>query len=345
MRKIFSLPLLLNLFCGALILLSGCGKEPVPETLPQSAPQKPAPTVIKFGVIPKGTTHEFWKSIQAGALKAAAELSSDTEVIEIIWQGPLREDDREQQVQVVESFLSRGVSGVVLAPLDAKALIAPTEQLIQAGIPVVIFDSDLDSELPASTVSTDNYKGGVMAAEHLGNLLEGRGEVLMLRYAVGSASTEQREKGFLDTIKKKFPRIKIISSDQYAGPTRETAYQAAQNLLSRHEKNLKGIFTPNESSTAGMILALRDSGNNQGKIIHVGFDSGSLLVEALGLGDMQGLVVQDPYQMGYLGVKTIYQVSKGQSVDKRIDTSLRLITPENLDTPESRALINPISTD
>ncbi|MDL5049123.1 substrate-binding domain-containing protein [Oscillatoria amoena NRMC-F 0135] len=319
------------------LLLAAC--SPAKET-DDSASPSPSKK-IQIAVIPKGTTHEFWKSIHAGAKQAAKELSSPEKSVEIIWQGPLKEDDREQQVQVVESFLSRGVQGMVLAPLDAKALVAPAEQVISAGIPVVIFDSDLDSDRPASTVATDNYKGGQMAARELGKLLDGKGDIAVLRYAVGSASTEAREKGFFDVIAAEFPQIKIVSGDQYAGPTRETAYQASQNLLSRHGKSIVGIYTPNESSTAGMILALRDAGRSGGKIRHVGFDSGELLVDALQKGDVQALVVQDPFKMGYLAVKTMNAVINGEPVEKRIDTAVVLITPENLSTPEIQALLNP----
>jgi len=326
--------------CGlltAIIILSGCGAKSDHSSGKESSTSK----TVKIAVIPKGTTHEFWKAIHAGALKASEELSSPTQRLEIIWQGPLKEDDREQQVQVVESFLSRGIQGMVLAPLDAKALVTSAEQVIQTGIPVVIFDSDLDSTKPVSTVATNNYKGGQIAAEYLGKLLGGKGKIIILRYAVGSASTEQREKGFIDTIKSQFPGINIVSSDQYAGPTRETAYQSSQNLLSRYASNIEGIYTPNESSTAGMILALRDSGKSLGKIKHVGFDSGELLIGALKDGDIQGLVVQDPYKMGYLAVKTIFEVIGGHPVQKRIDTSVGLITLQNLHTPETQSLLNP----
>ncbi len=326
---------------ATIVLVAGCGDATKSESTSGDQPQM---KLIKIAVIPKGTTHEFWKSIHAGARKAAGELSGEEQKIQIIWQGPLKEDDREQQVQVVESFLSRGIQGMVLAPLDSKALVSPTSQIIRAGIPVVIFDSDLDSDEPAATVATNNYKGGQMAAEYLGKLLGGKGQIIILRYAVGSASTEQREQGFIDTITKGFPGIKIVSSDQYAGPTRETAYQSSQNLLSRYAKTIDGIYTPNESSTAGMILALRDSGKSGGQVKHVGFDSGELLVEALRKKDIQGLVVQDPFQMGYLAVKTICEVIDGKPVEKRVDTAVALITPDNLETPEIQSLLNPPET-
>src|SRR5437773_9270855 len=175
-----------------------------------------AQTSYTIAVIPKGTTHEFWKSINAGAFKARDELNQKGMKVDVIWKGPLREDDRDQQIQVVENFMARRVGGIVLAPLDSQALIKPVENAIKAKIPVVIIDSGLKSDKFVSFVATDNYKGGQLAGERLGKLLDGKGNVILLRYAVGSASTEAREAGFLDTLKARFPDIKLLSSDQYA---------------------------------------------------------------------------------------------------------------------------------
>src|SRR5881396_536363 len=167
-----------------------------------------------------------------------------------------------------------------------------------------IFDSGLKSEQYVSFVATDNYKGGQLAGERLGQLLGGTGNVILLRYAVGSASPEAREAGFLDALKK-HPDIKLISSDQYAGPTRETGYQASQNLLNRFGNEVNGVFCPNENSTIGMAMALREIGKAGGKVKMVGFDSGTKSVIDLKNGDVQGLVVQNPLLMGYLGVMTL----------------------------------------
>jgi len=158
-------------------------------------------------VIPKGTTHEFWKSIHAGSNKAAGELSAQGADTEVIWKGPLREDDREQQIQVVEGFAAQGISGIVLAPLDNRALVRPVVDAGSAGVPTVIIDSGLETESIVSFVATDNRKGGVIAAERMGQLLNGKGKVMVLRYAEGSASTTEREEGFIGEIKQKFPEI------------------------------------------------------------------------------------------------------------------------------------------
>ncbi len=300
-----------------------------------------AERAYSIAVIPKGTTHEFWKSINAGAFKARDELAGQGVKVDVIWKGPLREDDRDQQIQTVENFTSRRVSGIVLAPLDSRALVRPVASAVRSKIPVVVIDSDLSADTYVSFVATDNYKGGGMAGEEMGRLLGGKGNVIVLRYAVGSASTEAREKGFLDTLKAKFPAIKLISADQYAGPTRETSYQAAQNLLNRFGRDVDGVFCPNENSAVGMVKALRDIGRAGGKVKMIGFDAGTQLVADLKSGDVQALVVQNPVLMGYKGVMTMVEHLQGKPVQKRIDTGVVLVTKANMEQSEVKDLLNP----
>ena len=295
---------------------------------------------ITIAVIPKGTTHEFWKSIHAGSNKAANELSSQGTDVEVIWKGPLREDDREQQIQVVEGFAAQGVSGIVLAPLDDRALVRPVSDAKRAGVPTVIIDSGLQSPDIVSFVATDNRKGGSLAADRMGQLLNGKGKVLVLRYAEGSASTSEREAGFIDQIKAKFPEIELISTDQYAGATRDTAKRASENLLNRFGDQVQGIFTPNESSTAGMLLALQDIGK-AGKVSFVGFDASQTFIDALNANQLHGIVVQNPFNMGYLGVKTMVDSLQGRPVQPKIDTGVMLVTKDNMSTPEVQALLHP----
>lgn len=294
----------------------------------------------QIAVIPKGTTHEFWKSIHAGTIKAQRELEGQGVPVKILWKGPLREDDRDLQIQVVENFTSRRVSGILLAPLDSQALARPVANAVAAKIPVVVFDSGLKSDKHTSFVATDNFKGGELAAEHMGKLLGGKGKVILLRYAVGSASTEEREAGFLAGLKK-FPGISLLSADQFAGPTRETAYANSQNLLNRFGREVDGVFAVNENSTIGMTKALRDIGRTGGKVKMIGFDAGSQSIKDMKNGDVQGLVVQNPLKMGYLGVKTLVQHLQGKPVEKVIDTGVGLVTKENMDQPEFKELLYP----
>ncbi len=296
---------------------------------------------LNIAVVPKGTTHEFWKAIHAGAIKAERELTAAGTPVRVIWKGPLKEDDREQQVQVVENFVGQRVSGIVLAPLDNRGLVAPVETAVRGKIPVVIIDSGLQSKAQSSFVSTDNREGGRIAARELGKLLGGKGNVILLRYAVGSASTEEREAGFLEVMNRDFPEIRLVSTDQHAGATRDTARRAAENLLNRHGRTLNGVFAANESSAAGMLLALRDAGLAGGKVKFVGFDSGETLNAGLKSGDIQGLVVQNPFNMGYLGVKTMVAVLKGEKVPEVIDTGVGYVTRENFNDPALAEIVNP----
>src|SRR6266576_2209547 len=295
---------------------------------------------LTIAVIPKGTSHEFWKSIHAGAVKAARELSTPGAEVEVIWKGPLREDDREQQIQVVEGFASQGVNGIVLAPLDNRALARPVEEAKTANVPTVIIDSAIESQSIVSFVATDNRKGGMLGADRLGELLGGKGKVILLRYAEGSASTEEREAGFLQEMKQKYPSIELISSDQYAGATRDTAKRASENLLNKFGDDVQGIFCPNESTTAGMLSALQDIGK-AGKVMFVGFDTSQTFVDAMRAKQLHGIVVQNPCKMGYHGVRTMVESLQGKPVEKRIDTGVTMITPDNLNAAETQSLLHP----
>jgi|YelNatPaOPRAMG01_1025707.scaffolds.fasta_scaffold24724_3 ribose transport system substrate-binding protein len=303
-------------------------------TLAVAAEKKPT-----IAVIPKGTTHEFWKSVHAGALQAGQELG-----VEILWKGPLREDDREDQIKVVEDMITRGVAGIVLAPLDDTALRAPVANAVRAGIPVVIIDSDLKSDKHVSFVATDNKRGGYLGGQQLVALLGGAGRVVMLRYQEGSASTANREQGFLDAMKE-HPHIEVVSANQYGGATTETAYKASENLLARFKAGegklgIDGIFCPNESTTFGMLRALQDGGS-AGKVKFVGFDASSKLVEALKQGEIHALVVQNPVRMGYLGVKTMVHHLRGQKVERRVDTGVAVVTRDNMTAPSAREVLAP----
>jgi len=329
--RVLRVPFSLLAVVGSLVACGGGGEKG------GAAAAKAIPTIA---VIPKGTTHEFWKAIHAGAAQAAEELAAQGDTVNLIWKGPLREDDREQQVQVVEGFIAQKVDGIVLAPLDVRALARPVEEAKAAGVPTVIIDSGLETDAYVSYVATDNTKGGELAADRLGELLGGKGNVLVLRLQEGSASTTAREEGFLAQLKAKYPGITVVSSNQYAGATRETAKQAAENLLNRFGADLQGIFTPNESSSIGMLLALQDIGK-AGKIRFVGFDATQTLLDAMKAGQLDGIAVQNPMKMGYLGVKTMLAHLRNQPFEKKVDTGVTMVTPETMEKPEVQEIIHP----
>ncbi len=290
--------------------------------------------VEQIAVIPKGTTHNFWKSVEAGALKAGKELG-----VEIKWKGPLKEDDRAQQISLVEQFVASGVSAIVLAPLDDIALRAPVRSAAERKIPVVIFDSPLKAESGkdfVSLVATDNRRGGRLAGEEMVRLLAGKGKVVLLRCMEGSASTTEREEGFLEVISKS-PGIVVTVTNRYAGPTVATAQDAAMNLLDRI-REANGIFCPNESSTHGMLLALRQTGL-AGKRTFVGFDASPVLLAALKKGDLKAVVAQNPTKMGYLGVVTAVKAIRGEKVESAIDTGCVLVTRANMNDPAVREVL------
>jgi ribose transport system substrate-binding protein len=292
---------------------------------------------MKIAVIPKGTTHEFWKSVHAGAVKAAKELD-----VEIVWKGPQKEDDRKQQIDLVQTFIAQRVDGIVLAPLDDKALVKPVKDATRTKIPVVVIDSALQGEEHVSFVATNNKKAGALAAKHMLELLDGKGKLAVLRYQVGSASTTNREEGFLAGVKSA-DGIEIVSDNQHGGATTESALKAAEQLLLAHDAKdggVNAVFTPNESTTFGMVRAIDKLGLT-GKVKLIGFDASEKLVKALEEGKVQALVVQDPFRMGYLGVKTLVAHKRGEKVEKVIDTGSKLVTKANMGEPEIKELLSP----
>lgn len=289
---------------------------------------------INIAVIPKGTTHEYWKSIQAGAEQAGKDLH-----VNILWKGPMKESDRAQQQNIVEQFVSDRVSAIVLAPLDDTALLQPVQEADAAKIPVVIFDSALKGQLGKdfiSFVATDNHKGGEMAGEELARLLNGKGKVVLLRYEEGSASTMAREDGFLEAIAK-HPGLQMLVKNRYGGTDADESQKAAMNMLDQL-KEADGIFCPNESSTLGMLRALQDA-QIAGKKKFVGFDASKDLTDGLRSGQINALVVQDPYKMGYDGVKVAVEAIQHKPYPTHEDTGVRLITAGNLNDPVVKKMI------
>jgi len=320
--------------CVGFLLSFGCDKSSQTSTSSGGGNSAESAAKLKIAVIPKGTSHSFWKSVHAGAEKAATELG-----VEVIWKGPLKEDDRAEQIKVVEQFVAEGVNGIVLAPLDDTALLRPVKNAMDRKIPVVIFDSGLQGEVGkdfVSFVATDNRLGGAMAGEQLAKLLGGKGKVVLLRYAEGSASTTEREAGFLSVMDKN-PGIEVTVKNRYGGATAAESQAEALKLIDKI-KEAQGVFCPNESSTMGMLLALRQEGL-AGKVKFVGFDASSALIEGLTKGEIDALVSQNPTKMGYEGVKTLYAHIRGEKVPQRVDTGVKLITKDNLNDPEVKQLL------
>ncbi len=307
----------------ALLVFTGCSPKSDGTT-------KSAPAQLSIGVIPKGATHPFWRSVRAGAEAAGKELNC-----RVFWNSPERESDRERQIQIIEDFIVQKVDGIVMAPLDREALVPSVEKLNRLKIPCAIIDSDVQTDKRLTFAATDNYLGGALAGRRMGKILGGKGNVIIVKYAPGSASTMDREKGFSETIQKEFPDIKIVDS-KYGLDTVETALQASEDMLTRN-KDVQGLYAVNTSTAVGALQAMQSQRRTGIKMI--GFDSEKATMDALRAGQIDALVVQDPFKMGYEGVKAIVAHLKGQEVPKRIDTGVAVVTKENLEDPEIKAML------
>lgn len=292
----------------------------------------------RIAVIPKGTSHEFWYSVHAGAKKADEEFDE----VEITWRGPQGEGDTSQQIELVENFIADGYDGICLAPLDAVALRDKVDEAIAAGIPVVIFDSGLENmDGVTSFVATNNYRGGQRAGEYMAELLDGKGKVILMRYMLNSLSTEQREAGFLDALKP-HEGIEFLSIDRFAGADEAEAIQEAEQLLSNYGDEVDGIFCPNQSTASGMLTVLkRDPRNLTEKVKLIGFDAGPNIAEGLKEKTMHATVLQNPVLMGYDSVRVMYEHLQGKEVPKEEPVTEELATTENLDDPNIRSLLYP----
>ncbi len=284
-----------------------------------------------IAVIPKGTTHIYWRSVRNGAEAAGKEFG-----YEIQWNGPERETDRERQIQIIEDFIVQHVDGIVLAPLDKDALVPSVEKLDSLKIPTAIIDSGVATDKYVTFAATDNYQGGVLAARRMGETLGGKGNVIVLKYTPGSGSTTERENGFIETVQKEFPGMKIVDS-KYGQDTVETALQAAEDMLTKN-RDVQGFFACNAPTAVAALQALQSQ--NRPEIKLVGFDAEKALVDGLKAGQIDALIVQNPYKMGYEGVKAVVMSIQGKPVEKKMDTGVAVVTRDALDKPEIKALLN-----
>ncbi len=298
-----------------------------------------ASTGFRIAVIPKGTSHDFWNNVQAGAVRADEEFDD----VQITWKGPQSESEVSTQIEIVEGFIADGFDAICLAPTDARALRKPVEEAMSQGIPVLIYDSNLaDDEGTISYVASDNYQGGVLAAKYLAELLDGSGKIILMRYQIGSESTEQREKGFTDTIAKDYPNITYLSNDQYGGTDEDAAVELGEQLLSSYGEEVDGIFCPNESTASGMLIALRrDPRGLAGKVKFVGFDGGQNLITGLEEEVLHGTVLQDPVQMGYEAVRLMREHLHKRDVPKRHPTRVHVAKHDALDDTTTATLLRP----
>jgi ribose transport system substrate-binding protein len=289
---------------------------------------------IRIGVVPKETASVYWEGVRQGAFKAGEE-----EGIEILWNGPEIETDRERQIQIVEDFVAQKVSGIVLAPNDSKALVPSVEKVFTKNIPCVIVDSAVETDKYLSFMATDNYKGGELAARRIAELLGGKGNVVFVRWIPNAASTDKRAQGFIETLTNEFPNIKIVDSKYPNPPTVAKAREITEDMLTKNSE-VDGLFACNATTAAGALQALRSPGQAERGIKMVGFDSWDSLVEGLKSEEIDSLVIQNPYRMGYEGVKAILSKLAGKEVPKHVDTGVELVTKDRLQEQKIRDLLN-----
>jgi ribose transport system substrate-binding protein len=286
-----------------------------------------------IAVVPKATSHIFWVAVQAGAFRAGQELG-----VEVLWNGPTQETEYDRQIQIVDSLVARRVDGLAVAAAERKALVGSIDRAVAAGIPVMVFDSGVDSTNYLTFLATNNYEAGRMGAHALAGLLGGRGKVAVVMHAPGSFSTMERERGFEDVIEKEYPNIKIVGRQfGMADPAKSRA--AAENILTANP-DLDGLFASTEPSSTGASLALKSRGLS-GKVKFVAFDFSDTMIADLKGGTIDAMVVQDPFRMGYEVVKTLVDNFHGKTPPKRIDLSPRVVTKAELEKPEIQALLYP----
>ena len=285
----------------------------------------------RIAVIPKGRTHLFWQSIHAGAVAASRE--SD---VDIIWNGPATETDFTGQLQIVEAMINQRVDAIVLAPIDKTAMVGVVERAARQSIPVVIFDSGIDTQNFVSQVSTDNYRAGEAGAERMARILNGKGKVAMVAVQPGGASTMLREQGFEDAMRKSYPGIQIVDK-RYGMADFAKSLVVTENMLTAHP-DLDGLFASNESSAVGAAQALK---GRKGRVRLVGFDSSPTLLEDLKAGVIDSLVVQDPFRMGYEAVQAAVKKLGGGTPEKINNLPALVVTKENLDEPAVQKQLKP----
>ena len=286
-----------------------------------------------IAVVPKAQAHIFWQAVHAGAVAAGREFNAD-----IRWNGPASETEFSRQIGIVDDYINQRVDGIALAPTNGESLAPVVERAFDEKIPVAIFDSGIRSDKYLTYISTDNYRGGVLAAERMGEVLPQGGKVAVIGTLPGSVSTTERENGFKETLAKKFPKLNIIDF-QYGMSDRSKSLAVAEDMLTAHP-DLDAIFCSNESGSLGAVQAAKGR-NLAGKLKIVGFDTSQTLIEDMQAGNIDSLVVQNPFRMGYLAVSTLIANVQGKKPEKRIDTGATVVTRDNLQQPAIQELINP----
>jgi ribose transport system substrate-binding protein len=303
------------LFAATVFFLCGCNRE----------------HQTTIAVIPKASADIFWQSVHAGAVKGAQD-----QHVNMVWDGPPNETDIAGEMQIMETMVNRQVDAIALAPSDRSAFKVVVNRAAEAHIPVVIYDSGLDGGKFTSFVATDNYAGGAMGADRMGQILSGQGKIVMIKTTPGGASTTAREDGFRNELHAKFPKIQILD-ERFGMAIIAQSLAVAENMLTAHP-DLNGIFCSNESGSTGAAQAIKER-NSKVKI--VGFDSSPLLIQELSEGTIDSLVIQDPFRMGETAIIEAANAARGENVPKKVFLAPRLITAADLNDPAVQKQLHP----
>ncbi len=301
-------------------MLGGC------STANQSSSGKPY-----IPVISKGFQHQFWQAVKKGSEKAATDFN-----VEITFEGPESELQVDKQLEMLQTALDKKPAAICFAALDSKAAIPLLEKAKAAGIPVIGFDSGVDSDIPVATAATDNIGAAALAADKMAELIGGSGEVAVIAHDQTSRTGIDRVKGFTDQIKSKYPNITIVDT-QYGGGDQLKSTDLAKAIIQAHP-NLKGFFGANEGSIIGVLNGVKELGK-EGQIVVIGYDSGKQQMDAIRSGVEAGAITQDPIGIGYKCVEAAVKAIKGEAVEKNIDTGFHWYDKNNIDAEDIKPLL------
>lgn len=285
-------------------------------------------------VISKGYQHEFWKTVEKGAMKAGEEAN-----LKVTFEGPDNETMVDKQIEMVENAITKKADVIMLAPLDNKALLPVVQKAEEKGIPVITFDSNLNSDIQKSFIATDNKVAGSIAAKETAKLIGNEGEVAIVAHNEGTSTAQERRDGFKEEIEKNYSNIKIVSI-QYSDGDHAKALSKSTDIMTSNP-NLKAIYATNEGAAIGVATAVKEKGNAD-KIKVVGFDSSDQEIKFLEEGIITGFVVQNPYNMGYLGVKAASDLLNDKTIEKRIDTGATYVDKNNMNNDDIQKLLYPL---
>ncbi|GIH09826.1 LacI family transcriptional regulator [Rhizocola hellebori] len=295
-----------------------------------SKDETPGNTKPYIALISKGFKHQFWQSVKAGAEQAAKDFD-----VTVTFEGAQEEGNVEQQIQLLQTVLDKKPSAVGFAAIDSQAAGPLMQQAKNDKIPVIAFDSGVDSDVPVCTASTDNLAAAAEAAKHMAELIGHEGKIAMIVHDQTSVTGVQRRDGFKAYMEKNEPKIKIVDIQYQGDPLKAT--DVAKAIIAANP-DLKGLYGSNEGAAIGVVHAVQELGIT-GKLKIVGFDSGKDQIDAIKSGLMSGAITQNPYGIGYETVKAAVAITKGQSVAKNIDTGFFWYDKTNIDDPKISKLL------